>query len=68
MKTSTTSNSSTLISCLSCIHFVVCEFKPNPDMGSHSGGWIPNCSYEEYRDLLWELKAEHCSDFIVRKE
>ena len=49
--------------CMACEHSGLCKFKPDPYMGSHSGGWKPTISYEEYRKLLWEFHAEYCSDY-----
>ena len=53
-------------SCFStCLHFDVCKFKPDPYMGSSSGGFVPSCGYEKYRDDLNEFQAERCKDHLA---
>ena len=63
-QSSESSSSKNIISCNTCSHSEVCKFKPDPYMGSSSGGFKPICGYEEYRKLRWELKAENCSEYV----
>ncbi len=51
-------------SCKHCGHWYICRFKPEPYMGTCSGGIKFNVSYERFAQELFELYGKHCNSFI----
>ena len=47
-------------SCSDCAKHYVCKFKPDPYMGSSSGGIMFNVSYEAFRIMLLGLYGQNC--------
>jgi len=49
--------------CNNCIHNYVCQFKPQPYMGTHSGGIKFTISYKAFAYQLYQLYGRNCSNY-----
>jgi len=54
-------------SCLNCDKHLVCRFKPDPYMGSHSDGPKYTISYKKFANKLFNLTGKYCEYYFECK-